>query len=170
MALTLANMERKVNVLRGTKPMFTVDSHFLLTVLTLAVFLIVLAGHLVLSTIVWQRFSAQASPRRRRAMLALLLSISVGTYLVMLATFFPIAIVVAFSPPYSGKIEQWVAIGTFGIILVPTASLPQLLGIQDYVDYQPVDVVVGVGILFLLGFLSFSLKSRFRPVRRTLTR
>ena len=147
--------------------MFAIDWHLLIAMLTLAAFLIVLAGHLVLSTIVWRRFSAQVSVRGRVLMLLLLLGTSVGTYVVMLAVAFPIAVVGAGSPPYSDTIEQWVLIGTFGLILAPTATFPQLLGVHGTADYRELDVVIGVAILLLLGFLAFSLRSRFRVAQRS---
>src|SRR5438477_11802060 len=106
MALTLANLKWKVNVPRGGRLMFTIDLHLMLAILTLVAFLVILTGHLVLSTIAWRRFSAQVSARRHVLMMLLPVVVSIGTYLVMLAVIFPIALASVFEPPSSGPIDQ----------------------------------------------------------------
>src|SRR5438477_12625197 len=100
MALIAADMERKANVPRSNRLVFAIDWHLQMAILILVAFLLVLAGHLVVSTIIWRRFSAQVSGRGRVRMLLQLLGASVGTYVVMSAVAFPIAVVVAGSPPH----------------------------------------------------------------------
>lgn len=122
------------------------DYHVQVSLIIILLFLGILGMHLILSGWIGRRLSLRDSLLR----LGLL---SVATYFVLFVTAVVIGFYVGFSPPYSWKLENQIALMTFGVFLSICEVIPQFGDSLGHEVCSFVNLSFGLVFLFLIGLV-----------------